>query len=110
MSCQQERTITKSQTAASLLTAVIAFIASQHHTLHMLLLPLLGGSASMMETMATMFWVRRLMIVMTLGTVVWMLYRTWRHRPKNRWVIGVTAASVLISLWFVGNTLLSFGW
>ena len=62
---------------------VLAFLASQHHTLHMLLLAAGLGGASM-SLMTAFPLVRRVMLVMTLVMVVVMAYQMRAaKRPKS---------------------------
>jgi hypothetical protein len=96
-----------SQTATSFVSVVVSFLASQHHNLHMLILMFIGGSTHMMETM---FLLRRVMIVMTLLTVVWSIYRLYKHRCKEKWVIGMTGISAVVSILFVVKTFVEIGW
>lgn len=100
----------KRLTLTNVLSFVLAFLASSHHWLHMGVLALLGGSATMMETMSTVIWLRRAMIVMTLATVVITLFRLYRHRCKDARMIAMSALSTALSLGFILYTLNGFGW
>lgn len=100
----------RSQAAASLLSVILSFLASSHHWLHMGILFLLGGSTNMMANMTQVLWIRRFMIVMTLVTVLFTVYRLYKHRCKERWVIGSTVISATLSFGFVYYTLNQFGW
>lgn len=98
------------QAAASLLSLVLSFLASSHHWIHMGILILLGGSTSMMSSMAGIIWIRRVMLLMTLITVLYSVYRLFKHRCRNGWTISLTSLSVLLSAFFVYGTLTQFGW
>ncbi|MBP1934913.1 hypothetical protein [Ammoniphilus resinae] len=98
------------QASASIFSILFSFIASSHHWLHMGILMLLGGSTNMMATMSGVIWIRRFMIVMTLVTALFSVYRLIKHRCKEIWMISLTALSVLLSLFFVIYTLIDFGW
>lgn len=100
----------KSQAATSVLSFVLSFLASSHHWLHMGILLILGGSTNIMATMSALVWVRRLMIVATLITAFISVYRLFKHRCKEPWVISLTTVSTLLSLGFILYTLSQFGW
>jgi len=70
----------------------------------------MGSTTGMMATMSTMFWVRRFMIVATLLTTIFSLYRMAKHRGMPVVMKAVTIVSAVISLGFVGYTLITFGW
>lgn len=98
------------QTTLSIASIVLSFLASSHHMLHMGLLALLGGSLSSMEIMDSFIWLRRIMIAVTMVTVLYSVYRLMKHRCKQPFTIVITIFSVLFSLYFVVTTLSSFGW
>ncbi|WP_166246204.1 hypothetical protein [Paenibacillus turpanensis] len=98
------------QASTSLLSIVFSIIASSHHWLHMGLLMLMGGSTNMMASMSGVIWIRRFMILMTLITAAFSVYRLFKHRCKTVWMISLTALSVLLSIYFLVNTLVVFGW
>ncbi|QMV39942.1 hypothetical protein [Cohnella cholangitidis] len=100
----------KQQAATSVFSLVFSFLASSHHWLHMGVLMLLGSSSNMMETMSAMLGIRRFMIVATVVTIVFAVYRLIKHRCKNYWVISLTALSTIISASFIARTLIDFGW
>jgi hypothetical protein len=100
----------KSQTTTGLLSLILAFFASSHHWLHMGILLLLGGSTNMMTAISAVLWLRRIMIIMTMLTVLISVYRLYRHRCKDTWIIALTYLSVVISMGFVSYTLYHFGW
>ena len=86
---------------------VLAFLASQHHTLHMLLLAAGLGGASM-SLMTAFPLVRRVMLVMTLVMVVVMAYQMRAaKRPKS--VRVMNAASIVVTLGLVAWSVAQFG-
>lgn len=98
------------QVSTSVFSILFAFIASSHHWLHMGIILLLGGSTNMMATMSGIIWIRRFMILMTFVTALFSVYRLIKHRCKEIRMISLTVLSVLLSLYFVINTLVNFGW
>jgi hypothetical protein len=100
----------KSQTTTGLLSLILSFLASSHHWLHTGILLLIGGSTNMMTAMSAVLWLRRFMIAMTILTVLISVYRLYRHRCKDTWIIALTTLSVVISVGFVSYTLYHFGW
>lgn len=100
----------KNQAATSVLSFVFSFLSSSHHWLHMGILLILGGSTNMMATMSALVWVRRIMIVAALITVFISVYRLFKHRCKEPWIISLTIVSTLLSLVFILYTLSQFGW
>jgi hypothetical protein len=86
---------------------VLAFLASQHHTLHMLLIAAgIGGAGASSMTMFPM--VRRAMLLMSLAMVVLMVYRAIRPQCSTAMRL-VNAVSVLVTLGLVGWTVVQFG-
>ncbi|MBI2117039.1 MAG: hypothetical protein HYT85_18435 [candidate division NC10 bacterium] len=78
---------------------VLAFLASQHHTLHMMLFAIgLGGAGMSFMTMFPM--VRRVMLLMSLAMVGLMLYqlRDSKRPISMRITIGM---SILVTLGLV---------
>jgi hypothetical protein len=100
----------KGQAATGIISFVFSFLASSHHWLHMGILLLLGGSTNMMATMSAALWIRRFMIIATLVTAFISVYRLYKHRCKESWVISLTILSTLLSLGFIFYTLSHFGW
>lgn len=99
------------QTATSVSSLVLSFLASSHHWIHMVIIMLLGGSMSIMAgTMPAIVWFRRGMVVATLLTVAFSVYRLYRHKCKDAKVIAMTVISAVISIGVVIYTLVSFGW
>jgi hypothetical protein len=93
------------------LTAVgsmlLAFLASQHHTLHMLLFTLGMGSAGM-GFMNQFPVLRRAMLLMSLMMTGWTVYRLWRRqRPTGMRIFG--ALSAALSLALIGWSVYQFG-
>jgi hypothetical protein len=88
--------------------ALLAFLASQHHNLHMLLVTFGLGGAGMTFIQAYPS-VRRAMLLISLGMVVVNL-RTLR-RPRMtvalRWL---TLAFTVLTLGLVAYSIASFGW
>ena len=86
---------------------LLAFIASQHHALHMLLIAAGLGGASM-STVTAFPWLRRAMIAMSLVMVVVMAYQMRRpERPKSIRVMN--AVSIVVTLGFVAWSIVQFG-
>ncbi len=86
---------------------VLAFLASQHHALHMLLLAAgLGGASTSLMTAVPL--VRRAMLVMTLAMVAVMGYQIRdARRPKS--VRVMNAVSIIVSLGLVAWSVMQFG-
>ncbi len=86
---------------------LLAFLASQHHALHMLLLAAgLGGASA--STMTAVPLVRRAMVVMSLAMVAVMAYQMRdARRPKS--VRVMNAVSILGTLGLVAWSILQFG-
>lgn len=101
---------TKRSIISSVLSVALAAVASSHHWLHMAVLFFLGGSAHMMGTMSYMIWLRRLMIAVTLITVLFAIYRLIKHRCANKIMLVFQCVSIAISLGFITYTLIAFGW
>lgn len=86
---------------------VLAFLASQHHTLHMLVLALGMGSAST-SVMTTAPLLRRAMLAMSLIMVAVMAYQMWRgKRAKSLRVLN--AVSIVATLGLVAWSVKQFG-
>ncbi|WP_134686974.1 hypothetical protein [Brevibacillus migulae] len=100
----------KSQVTTSITSVLLAFLASSHHWLHMGLLFLLGSQTSVMATMSSMIWVRRLMIIATAITIGVSLYRMLRHKRCSKIMKVVTILSAILSAGFIVYTLAAFGW
>jgi hypothetical protein len=100
----------KEQAATSISSFIFSFLASSHHWIHMGLLLLLDGSTNMMATLSIALWIKRFMIIATLVTAFISVYRLYKHRCKESWVISLTIISTLLSLGFIFYTLSQFGW
>lgn len=86
---------------------VLAFLASQHHTLHMLILSLGVGTAGM-SFMAMYPDIRRGMLVVSLLAAGFAAYQATR-RGQPRWMRLVHVLSVTSTLILVGWSLVQFG-
>jgi hypothetical protein len=97
--------------ARELLTSIgpvmLAFLASQHHTLHMLLLAFGVGTAGM--SFLTIYpTIRRAMLAVSLGAAGLAAYRALRHgQPRS--VRLLHALSVVATLVVVGWSVVEFG-
>ena len=92
----------------SVASVAVAFLVSQHHTLHMLLLTVgVGGAgASFLTTFPT---VRRLMLLLSVAMAGVTLYQHWRHRPPLAVrALGLVSAALTFGLliWSIGT----YGW
>jgi hypothetical protein len=86
---------------------VLAFLASQHHTLHMLVLVLGFGGAGA-GIMTTIPWLRRAMLAMSLvmaGVIAFQIRRADRSRPFR--ISG--AISIALTLGLAGWSVANFG-
>ena len=91
----------------SVSAVVLAFLASQHHTLHMLLLAVGVGGAGM-SFMTTFPLLRRAMLLMSLGMVGAIVYQVWGpKRPLSVRIMG--GVSILATLGLVTWSLVQFG-
>lgn len=99
-----------SQATTSVGSLLFSVLASSHHALHMLILILVGGSTTSINPMSSLLWVRRIMIIVTLITVVITITRAYKHRHMPLWVKALSVCSILLSLAFVVYTLATFGW
>jgi hypothetical protein len=86
---------------------VLAFLASQHHALHMLLLAagVGGASASLMTTVPLL---RRAMMVITLVMVVVMGYQM-RDAARPKSVRIMNGVSIVVSLGLLAWSIMQFG-
>lgn len=102
------------QAATSVGSLILSFLASSHHWIHMAILMLMSGSMGSMSmmagTMPAVVWFRRFMIIATIFTVAYSIYRLVKHNCKDKRIIGFTVVSALISIGFVLYTLITFGW
>jgi hypothetical protein len=100
----------KTTTLAPIASLLLSFLASSHHWLHMGILFVLGGSTGMMHMMSSLIWVRRLMLIMSLAMMLVSLFRMYKHRCRNTWIIGLNVGAALFTLSFITYTLIEFGW
>lgn len=93
----------RKENLAAVGSALLAFLATQHHNLHMLLIPLGMGSAGM--GFLTHFpMIRRLMLAMSLCMAGFATYQLWsRQRPARMRVLGGVSAglSFVLVVWSV---------
>lgn len=100
----------KTTTLSPIISILLSFLASSHHWLHMGIIMLLGGSTNAMTAMTGVIWLRRLMIIMTMGMVLFSIYRLVKHKCNNRFQIVLNIISIIISVIFIGYTIIQFGW
>ena len=97
----------RKEALTSIGAVILAFLASQHHTLHMLLLAVGVGGASM-SFMTTFPLNRRAMLLMSHLMVVLILNQV-RH-PKRTLPMRITGGvSILVTLGLVAWSVLQFG-
>ncbi len=91
----------------SISAVVLAFLASQHHTLHMLMLVFgLGGAGASFMTTAP--WLRRAMLLMSLVMTAVIAYQIRSSdRPRALRISG--AISIALTLGLVGWSIMQFG-
>ena len=86
---------------------VLAFLASQHHTLHMLVLAFgMGGASTSLMTTAPLL--RRAMLTMSLVMVAVMAYQMW-HGKRAKSLRVVNAVSIVVTLGLVAWSVKQFG-
>ncbi len=86
---------------------ILAFLASQHHTLHMLLMTAGIGGAGM-SFMSHFPMLRRIMLLMSLVMAGVTAYQMLRPgRPHRMRILG--AVSVLLTLGMMGYSVVQFG-
>jgi hypothetical protein len=100
----------KSQATTGVFSVLLSFLATSHHWLHMGILTLLGGSTNMMASMTAVYWVRRIMITITLLMILYSIYRFIKYRSKQIWILIFTIVSMVLSLGFITYTLIQYGW
>lgn len=106
---------TKKQTGKRLsvyLPIIMTFLATQHWFHGLILFVLLGGSATEMMSMSMdhMLGLQRMMIVLTLITVIWSVYKLVKDGFKSKGMIVMTSISSLISVGYVAVVLVKTGW
>ena len=95
-------------TWGSLAGMLIAFLASQHHLLHMIMLTIGFGSAGMTGMMMSGT-VRRSMLVLSLGMVGVALWRV-RQPGRPRHVRLLSSASAVATLGLAAYSVFQYGW
>lgn len=90
------------------LPMVLTFLATQHW-LHGLLFMMLGGSMASIS-MNEMAGFQRVMIVLTLVTVLWSVYDLCKDGFKHKGMIVMTSFSTLVGLGYVMMTVMKMGW
>jgi hypothetical protein len=90
----------------------MTFLATQHWLHGFILFILLGGSASDMMNMSMghMVGFQQMMMVHTLGTVLWSVYKLIQDGFKNKSMIVMTSISSVISVGYVIVAWLKTGW
>lgn len=104
---------TKKQTGKRLsafLLMIMTFLATQHWFHGRILSVLLGGSASQMMSMDHMQVFQRMMIVLTLITIMWSVYKFVKDGFKSKGLIVMTSISSLISVGYLVVILVKAGW
>ncbi|MFY0543366.1 hypothetical protein [Brevibacillus sp. H7] len=109
-----EQKISKIKTGkkvSTFLPIIITFLATQHW-LHGLLFIMLGGTASELMSMSTdaMLPFQRVMIVLTLVTVLWSVYQLFKDGFKHKGMIVMTSISSLVGIGYVIVTFVKTGW
>lgn len=99
-----------SAVTTSISSIFLSFLASSHHWLHTGILFIMGGSTNMMATMSGIVWLRRTMILVTVITSFYSIYRLLRHKHMPNWMKWMTAISLIISFGLIVYTLINFGW
>jgi hypothetical protein len=96
---------------SAFLPMILTVLATQHW-LHGLLFIMLGGTASelMSMSMDDMLPFQRVMIVLTLVTVLWSVYQLFKDGFKNKGMIVMTSISSLVGVGYVIMTLVKTGW
>jgi len=96
---------------SAFLPMILTVLATQHW-LHGLLFIMLGGTAGelMSMSMDDMLPFQRVMIVLTLVTVLWSVYQLFKDGFKNKGMIVMTSISSLVGVGYVIMTLVKTGW
>lgn len=93
--------------ALSIVAVVIAFLATQHHALHMLML-LVGLGSAGTSVMTTVPLLRRAMLLMSLIMIAVIAYQVRdADRPRSFRISG--AVSIVLTLGLVGWSIARFG-
>ena len=97
MQTSQTYTLTRRERLASFGSVIVAFLASQHHSLHMLLMLGLGGAG--MSVMTTDPTVRRVMLLLSLVMAGVTAYLLVRHRPPlTRRIVNLLSIVLTLGL------------
>jgi hypothetical protein len=104
--CTKKKTGRK---VSAFLPIVMTFLATQHW-FHGLIFMMIGGYASTMMSMEYMLIFRRMMIVLTLTTVLWSVYQLYKDRFQNKKMFIMTSISSVVSVVFVIITFVKTGW
>jgi len=99
-----------STVAATVSSIALSVIASSHHWLHMAILLLVGGSTNALAGMTGIVWVRRAMIVASLVTTAFALYRLATRKHMPIWMKGLTYLSAAVTIGFIVYTVVLNGW
>lgn len=99
-----------SAVTTSLFSIVFSFLASSHHWLHTGILLIMGSSTNMMATMSGIVWLRRAMIIVTVVTTLYSIFRLLKHKNMPFWMKIMTVLSIIISVGLMIYTLINFGW
>jgi hypothetical protein len=88
---------------------IMTFLATQHW-LHGLIFMMLEGSMMSMS-MDDMVGFQRVMIVLTLVTVLWSMYKLFKKDGfKNKGMMVMTSISSVVGVGYVFATLVKTGW
>jgi hypothetical protein len=91
----------------SIAAVVLAFLASQHHNL-MLLLAIGLGDAEMMSFMTAVPWVRRVMLLLSLAMVAVIGYRMAGFKRARSMRI-TSAISIIVTIGLAVSSIMRFG-
>ena len=106
MQISQTYTLTRRERLASFGSVIVAFLASQHHALHMLIMLGLGGTSTGFMTAYPL--IRRAMLLIALALAGVTAYRLVRHRPPlARRVVHLV--SILLTLGLLVWSVSQFG-
>lgn len=97
------------QVVVMFLPIIIPFFASQHG-LHGLILMIMGESAINTDFLIEMDGYRKVVIILTLTSILWSIYNLLKEPSTPKKLIVMTIISSVISIVFVLATLLKTGW
>lgn len=94
-----------------LLPMIVTFLATQHW-LHGLLFIMLGGTANELMSMSAdaILPVQRVMIVLTLVSVLWSVYQVVKDGFNHKGMIVMTVISSLVGIGYVMMAWVNNGW